>query len=428
MCAEITHVNATTDNKRGLMNDTANKGLPLLFTPMTLGDVTARNRIVASPMCQYQSVDGSPNDWQFAHLARLAIGGCGIVFGEETAVEARGRKTYTCAGIYDERHIAEYQRINDFLRANGAVPAIQLGHSGRKGSVHDAIKDWQPLVAEDAADGFEPWIAVAPSAVPQTPSHPVPRAMDENDIADVIQAFVDSTVRADKAGYEILEIHGAHGYLIHQFLSPATNKRNDGYGGPRENRMRFALEVTRAVRDAWPSEKPLFYRLSAIDGPGDLNSASMWTIDDSIALSRELKDCGVDIVDCSAGGIVGSASKTAVPRLPGFNVPFSQRIRNEAGVPTMAVGLITEAAQAERILQNGQADLIAMARELMWFADWPAHAARELGLADHRYMPEGYAHRLRLRDHQATMAVNQPTPENYAVLSEYAGMQVTPET
>ena len=403
-------------------NAAASGKLPMLFSPIKLRSVTARNRIVASPMCQYRSEDGGPNDWQLAHLGRLAIGGCGIIFGEETAVEARGRKTYTCAGIYDDKHIAEYRRINDFLKANGATPAIQLGHSGRKGSCHDAIKDWAPLNAEDAIDGFEPWTAIGPSAVPQTPAHPLPRAMTEEDIAAVIQAFVDSAIRSEKAGYGIVEIHGAHGYLIHQFLSPLTNKRNDGYGGSRENRMRFALEVTKAVRAVWPDDKPLFYRVSAIDGPG-----GMWMIDDTIALAVALKDCGVDIVDCSAGGIVGSASKAQLPRLPGFNVPFSQRIRKEADIPTMAVGLITEGEQAERILQTGQADLIALARELMWYADWPAHMARQMGVNDHRFMPEGYAHRLQLRDHQATMPINQHTPENYEILSEWAGMTVTPD-
>lgn len=396
--------------------------LPLLFTPIKLRSVTARNRIVASPMCQYRSREGGPDDWQLAHLGRLAIGGCGIIFGEETAVEARGRKTYTCAGIYDDAHIAAYRRINDFLKANDAVPAIQLGHSGRKGSCHDAIKDWAPLAADDAHDGLEPWTAIAPSAVPQTPAHPVPKAMSEADIADVVQAFADATIRADKAGYEILEIHGAHGYLIHQFLSPMTNHRNDGYGGSRENRMRFALEVTEAVRAAWPGDKPLFYRVSSIDGPG-----GMWMIEDSIALAIALKERGVDVVDCSAGGIVGAASAAAVPRLPGFNVPFSQRIKHEAGIATMAVGLITEGAQAERILQGGQADLIAMARELMWYADWPAHMARRMGIDDHRFMPEGYAHRLSLRDRQAEMDINQQTPENYAILSQLAGIDVTAE-
>jgi 2,4-dienoyl-CoA reductase-like NADH-dependent reductase (Old Yellow Enzyme family) len=395
---------------------------PLLFTPITIGSVTARNRIVASPMCQYVSDDGAPGDWQLAHLGRLAIGGCGVVFGEETAVEARGRKTYTCAGIYDDKHIPAYRRLNDFLRAYDAVPAIQLGHAGRKASCHDAVKSWVPLTAEDAADGLPPWQAIGPSAIPQTPEHPIPKAMDETDIGEVVEAFAAAARRAEAAGYDILEIHGAHGYLLHQFLSPLTNKRNDGFGGTRENRMRFPLEVTRAVRAAWPSDKPLFYRISAVDGQG-----GMWNIEDSIAFARALKNEGVDVVDCSSGGIVGSASMSTVPRLPGFQVPFSERIRREADVATMAVGLITEAEQAERVLANGQADLIAIARELIWYADWPAHAARRLGIDDHRFMPERYAHRLRLRDTQARMAINQPTPENYAVLSELAGKTVTPE-
>ncbi len=404
------------------MNDAERAGteLPLLFTPIKLKSVTARNRIVASPMCQYASQDGAPNDWQLAHLGRLAIGGCGIVFGEETGVEARGRKTYTCAGIWDDAHIPAYRRINDFLRAYDAVPAIQLGHAGRKASCHDAIKNWVPLTDADAADGLPPWQAIAPSAIPQTPDHPVPKAMSEEDMADVIAAFAAAARRSLAAGYDILEIHGAHGYLLHQFLSPLTNTRNDAFGGPRENRMRFPLEVARATRAAWPDDKPLFYRISAVDGQG-----GMWNIEDSICFARALKDEGVDMIDCSSGGIVGSASMSTVPRLPAFQVPFSERVRNEAGIGTMAVGLITEAQQAESILRKGQADLIAIARELMWYADWPAHAAKALGLDDHRFMPERYAHRLRLRDAQAAMPINQPTPENYAVLSELAGTRVS---
>ncbi len=404
------------------MNDAERAGtdLPLLFTPIQLKSVTARNRIVASPMCQYASEDGAPNDWQLAHLGRLAIGGCGIVFGEETGVEARGRKTYTCAGIWDDAHIPAYRRINDFLRAYDAVPAIQLGHAGRKASCHDAIKDWVPLTEADAADGLPPWQAIAPSAIPQSPNHPVPKAMSEEDMADVIDAYAAAARRSVAAGYDILEIHGAHGYLLHQFLSPLTNKRNDAFGGSRENRMRFPLEVTRATRAAWPDDKPLFYRISSVDGQG-----GMWNIEDSICFARALKDEGVDIIDCSSGGIVGSASMSTVPRLPAFQVPFSERVKKEAGIGTMAVGLITEAEQAEAILRKGQADLIAIARELMWYADWPAHAAKTLGLEDHRFMPERYAHRLRLRDTQARMPINQPTPENYAVLSELAGTRVS---
>ena len=395
---------------------------PLLFTPITIRDITARNRIVASPMCQYASVDGAPNDWQLAHLGRLAIGGCGIIFGEETAVEARGRKTYTCAGLWKDDQIASYKRLNDFLRAYDATPALQLGHAGRKGSCHDAVRDWAPLTEADAADGMPPWTAIGPSAIPQTPRHPVPRAMTQADIDDVVEAFAASARRGHEAGYDIVEIHGAHGYLIHQFLSPITNQRTDAYGGSRENRMRFALEITAAVRAAWPEEKPLFYRLSAVDGQG-----GEWGIEDSIALAKALKDKGVDIVDCSSGGIVGSASMSTVPRLPGFQVPFSERIKREADVPTMAVGLITEGEQAERILRAGQADLIAIARELMWFADWPAHMAKKMGLHDYDIMPEGYAHRLKLRDTQARMPINQPTAENYAVLSTLAGKTVAPE-
>jgi len=404
------------------MNDAERAGtdLPLLFTPIQLKSVTARNRIVASPMCQYASEDGAPNDWQLAHLGRLAIGGCGIVFGEETGVEARGRKTYTCAGIWDDAHISAYRRINDFLRAYDAVPAIQLGHAGRKASCHDAIKDWVPLTEADAADGLPPWQAIAPSAIPQSPNHPVPKAMSEEDMADVIDAYAAAARRSVAAGYDILEIHGAHGYLLHQFLSPLTNKRNDAFGGSRENRMRFPLEVTRATRAAWPDDKPLFYRISSVDGQG-----GMWNIEDSICFARALKDEGVDIIDCSSGGIVGSASMSTVPRLPAFQVPFSERVKKEAAIGTMAVGLITEAEQAEAILRKGQADLIAIARELMWYADWPAHAAKTLGLEDHRFMPERYAHRLRLRDTQARMPINQPTPENYAVLSELAGTRVS---
>ena len=228
-----------------------------------------------------------------------------------------------------------------------------------------------------------------------------------------------TTERSLQADYDICEIHGAHGYLIHQFLSPISNQRTDHYGGSRENRMRFALDITKAVRAAWPDDKPLFYRLSAVDGVG-----GEWNADDSIALARCLKDLGVDIVDCSSGGISGSASMSLVPRLPGFQVPFSERIKKEADVPTMAVGLITDGDQAEAILRSGQADLIAMARELMWYADWPAHMARKVGDFSYGLMPDHYAHRLKLRDRQAKMDHNQQTAENYAVLSELVGKDV----
>ena len=253
---------------------------PLLFTPITMRGVTARNRVVVSPMCQYHSDDGGPTDWQFIHLGRLATGGAGIVFGEETAVEARGRKTYLCAGIYKDSHVPAFRRINDFIREQGAVPAIQLGHSGRKASCHAATKDWAPLSDKDAADGLPPWQGLAPSALDQLPRRFLPKAMDADDIKAVLNAYRDCCQRSIDAGYDIVEIHGAHGYLIHQFLSPVSNHRDDSYGGDREGRMRFALEVAEIVRDAWPKDKPVFYRVSAVHGEGGL-----WDLEDTVALS-----------------------------------------------------------------------------------------------------------------------------------------------
>ena len=366
----------------------------LLFRPIHLRGVTARNRIVVSPMCQYASEDGAPADWHLAHLARFAIGGAGVVFCEETAVEARGRKTYRCAGLWDDKQIPAYQRLTTMLKNLEAVPAIQLGHSGRKGSCHDAMHDWAPLTERDAADGYPPWTTVAPSALPAGPDHPAPSAMNESDIETVVTAFADAARRAAEAGFDICELHGAHGYLIHQFLSPIANHRDDHYGGSRDNRMRFALDVTRAVRTAWPDDKPLFYRASCIDGPGGL-----WDLDDTVALAHALKDCGVDVVDCSSGGFRGTSAMPVLPRLPGYQVEFAETIRRDADIATMAVGLITDARQAEAVLQKGQADLIAMARELMARADWPAQAAQELGVKDHLDLyPPAFRHRLKQRE------------------------------
>lgn len=387
--------------------------VPHLFTPISLRGITVRNRIVASPMCQYASDDGGPSDWQLVHLGRLAIGGCGIVFGEESAVEARGRKTYACAGIWDDKHIAQYRRITDFLRTTGAVPAIQLGHSGRKASCHGAVRDWAPLTPADAADGLAPWQGVAPSPIARDPGSHVPKEMDQNDIYEVLEAFRAAAVLSDKAGYDICEIHGAHGYLIHQFLSPLSNKRGDAYGGSLKNRMRFSLEIAEIVREAWPDDKPLFFRVSAVDGQG-----GVWSMDDTLKLSLALLDLGVDVIDCSSGGILGETKMPIVPRVPGFHVPFAERVKKETGATTMTVGLITKAPQAEDILKSGQADLIAIARELMWYADWPAHAAKELGVDGcYEFMPDDYAHRLMLRDRQADMPVNHPSEEAYRKLA-----------
>ncbi|MEC8372684.1 MAG: NADH:flavin oxidoreductase/NADH oxidase [Pseudomonadota bacterium] len=376
---------------------------PLLFTPITIRGVTSKNRIVVSPMCQYNSDDGGPGDWQMMHIGRLAVGGAGIIFGEETGVEARGRKTYKCAGIWDDKHIPMYRKLTDFIKEQDAVPAIQLGHAGRKASCHTATEDWRPLEDKDAADGMPPWQGLAPSALDQLPRRVIPKAMDQNDIRTVLDAWREATRRSMDAGYDILEIHGAHGYLIHQFLSPVSNHRNDAYGGDRAGRMRFALEVAEVVRDAWPQDKPLFFRVSAVDGEGGI-----WSLEDTVALSKELKDRDIDLVDCSSGGISGDSEMPMVPRIEQFQAGFADRVRREAGIMTIAVGGITQAQQAEDILQSGRADLVALAREFLWNADWAAHAAKELGAVDpYGQMPHEYAYRLRQREKQKEMPINQ---------------------
>ncbi|MDR0810344.1 MAG: NADH:flavin oxidoreductase/NADH oxidase [Gemmobacter sp.] len=376
----------------------------LLFTPLRIRGVTIRNRIGVSPMCQYLSEDGAPTDWHLVNLGRYAIGGAGIVFGEETAVEPGGRKTYACAGIWDDAHVPLYRRINAFLKTHGAVPAIQLGHSGAKAANHGAQRDWEPITRETALPGMPPWQGIAPSPVPDSPGHSLPREMDRNDIRFVIGAFVEAAKRSLDAGFEIIEIHGAHGYLIHQFLSPLRNLRTDGYGGDREGRMRFALEIAEAVRGAIADDVPLFFRVSAVDGRGGL-----WDIEDSIALSKELRLHGVDVVDCSSGGISGDSPMPILPRVPGYQVEYARRIRQEAGIATAAVGLITEPHHAERILAEGSADIILLARELMYNADWPAHAAKALNVGNwHDLFPPEFAHRLKRRELVSAMAINQP--------------------
>ncbi len=393
------------------------KTQPLLFTPITIRGVTSKNRIVVSPMCQYNSDDGGPGDWQMMHLGRLAVGGAGIIFGEETGVEARGRKTYKCAGIWDDKHIPMYRRITDFIKEQGAVPAIQIGHAGRKASCHTATEDWRPLSDDDAKDGWAPWQGLAPSALDQLPRRFTPKAMDADDIKIVLDAWREATRRSMDAGYDILEIHGAHGYLIHQFLSPVSNRRNDAYGGDRAGRMRFALEVAEVVRDAWPRDKPLFFRVSSVDGEGGI-----WDLDDTVALSKELKGRDIDLVDCSSGGISGDSEMPMIPRIEQFQAGFAERIRREADIMTIAVGGITDANQAEGILQSGRADLVALAREFLWNADWAAHAAKTLGATDpFGQMPHEYAFRLRQREKQKEMPINQGGPVTQAAYAKIFG-------
>jgi 2,4-dienoyl-CoA reductase-like NADH-dependent reductase (Old Yellow Enzyme family) len=369
--------------------------LPLLFTPIQFGEVTLRNRVLVSPMCQYHSDrEGSPWDYHLVHLGQFAMGGAGLVFCEETAVEYRGKKSYHCAGIYDNKHIAEYRRINDFLRANGAVPAIQLGHGGRKGSGRPPWEGYRPLTEADAANGEPPWETVSSSPVPAGAGAPVPHELSISEIRACVNAWRTATLRAADAGYDVVEVHAAHGYLIHQFLSPLVNQRSDAYGGGLDGRMRFCMEVIEAVRGAWPRGKPVFVRFSAVDGSGPA-----WTLEDTIDIARAAKARGVAVVTPSSGGIGGAGSATLVARVPGYHVPFARRVREEVGIPTIAVGFITEARQAEQILQDGSADLIGIAREFLWNPYWTVHAARELNVPNHHdLLPRTYAWWLKRRD------------------------------
>jgi len=367
---------------------------PLLFTPIKLGAIELRNRIVVSPMCQYSSADGGPSDWHLVHLGKFAMGGAAVVFCEETAVEERARKTYGCAGIYADRHVPQYRRINDFVRSQGAVPAIQLGHSGRKAACNPPWENFRPYDAEDAKSGKTPWAGLAPSAIAGRSGGVPPIALTTEGIREVIAAWREAAQRSLDAGYDLLEIHGAHGYLIHQFLSPLANQRADAYGGDLQGRMRFALEVTEAVRAVWPKDRPLFFRVSAVDGAG-----GAWDMDDTVALSRELKLRGVDVIACSSGGISGPLNMAIVPRTPGYQVPYAERVKRETGIMTCAVGLITEPQHAEDILARRQADLIAMARELMYNPNWPVHAAKALGVPDYLdLLPRDYAWWLQRRE------------------------------
>ena len=348
---------------------------PRLFTPIALRGVTLKNRIVISPMCQYSAVDGHANDWHLVHLGRFALGGAAMVFTEATAVEARGRITHGDLGLWADEQIPGLRRVAEFLRANGAVPAIQLAHAGRKASMQRPWHGNGPLDERDRARGDLPWEIVAPSALPLDEGWLMPHELSVAEIAALQDAWRHAARRAGEAGFEVLEMHSAHGYLGHEFLSPLSNRRSDRYGGDLAGRMRFTLELAEAVREGWPQDKPLFVRISSVDG-----LEGGWTIEDSVILARELAARGVDVIDCSSGGLAGSATAARVKRGPGFQVPYAERVRREAGVKTMAVGLILEPQQAEAILEAGQADLIAVGREALYDPSWALHAEAALGL------------------------------------------------
>jgi 2,4-dienoyl-CoA reductase-like NADH-dependent reductase (Old Yellow Enzyme family) len=337
-----------------------------LFSPLALRSVTFRNRVFVSPMCQYSSEGGMPNDWHLVHLGSRAVGGAGMVCVEASGVTPEGRITPWDAGIWSEAHARAWKPIADFIRAQGAVPAIQIAHAGRKASCD---KPWAGGKSLDAAHGG--WQTLGPSAI-AFGHYAAPRAMTREEIRATADDFARAAGHALAAGFDAVEIHGAHGYLLHTFVSPLSNRRDDEYGGSLENRLRFPLEVARAVREAWPADKPVLYRLSATDW-----AEGGWDLAQSIELARGLEAIGIDMVDCSSGGNVHDA-KIALG--PGYQVPFARAIRAEAGIPTLAVGLISGAVQAEEIVALGDADAVCLARALLRDPYWPRHAARELGV------------------------------------------------
>ncbi|KKB09963.1 NADH:flavin oxidoreductase / NADH oxidase [Devosia chinhatensis] len=345
------------------------------MSPVTLRGLTLRNRTVVAPMCQYSAIDGFVNDWHMVHLGRFGIGGFGLVILEATGVLPEARISFADLGLWKDEHIAPLARIVDFLHSQGAAAGIQLAHAGRKASTPVSWLTADDLATEEQQQklGYEHWQPVAPSAVSHDPAnadYQVPTALDKDGIRRVIDGFVAAAQRAEKAGFDTVEIHAAHGYLLNQFLSPLANQRTDEYGGSRENRMRLVLEIAEAVRAVWPADKPLLARLSVSD-----NAEGGWTVEDSVVLARELKARGVDAIDCSSGGLAQGRIKSA----PNYQVPFAHAVRAGADIPTMAVGVLGDIHGAEAILENGEADFIALARGALADPNWPLHANTALG-------------------------------------------------
>lgn len=350
-------------------NKQAELNVPFLFTPLTIRGITFPNRIVVSPMCEYSSEDGFSNDWHLVHLGSRAVGGAGLVIAEATAVSPEGRITYADLGIWKDAHIENLKRITAFIKEQGSVPGIQLAHAGRKASCE------VPWLGGRALESTHEngWVPVAPSAVPFHANDPIPHELTVTEIHEIQHKFVAAAERALAAGFEVVEIHGAHGYLIHEFLSPISNLRTDEYGGSFENRIRFVLEVVQGVRRVWPGHLPLFLRISATDW-----IEGGWDVDQSVKLAARVKELGVDLIDCSSGALAPHAKMQIGPA---YQVPFAARIRKEAGVLTGAVGLITGAQQAEGILLDESADLILLAREMLRDPYFPMHASQLLGVA-----------------------------------------------
>lgn len=350
-----------------------------LFSPLHLREVTLPNRIGISPMCMYASQDGQVSDFHVAHLGRFALGGAGLVIAEATAVHPHGRISPFDTGLWSDEQVPGWRRVTALVAASGSVPGVQLGHAGRRAAVREPWRAGAPLDETDAAAGFAPWPLVAPSALPAGPGHAMPAELTAQQIAHSVQDWHDAAVRAVSAGFRFIELHGAHGYLLHSFLSPVSNRRTDRYGGSAENRLRYPLEVVAAVRDAIGDGIPLSFRVSAVDGAEGGSG-----IEETVHIARRLAAAGVDLIDTSSGGITTDRSTdTRIRRGFAFHADFSRRIRDEAGVPTATVGLVVDAEQAERLLDHGDADMVLLGRQALDDPNWPHHARIALGDDSH---------------------------------------------
>jgi 2,4-dienoyl-CoA reductase-like NADH-dependent reductase (Old Yellow Enzyme family) len=338
-----------------------------LFSPIKFREIELKNRIVVSPMCQYSAEGGMPNQWHLINYGSRAVGGAALVMVEATAICPEGRITPGCTGLWSEQHSEAFRPITDFIRQQGSVPGIQIAHAGRKASC-DAPWNGSRYLPIGAGG----WQTIAPSAIPLTPAHGVPRALTHDEIDHVVELFADAARRALVAGFEVAEVHCAHGYLLNEFLSPLSNMREDEYGGSMENRCRLPLRIAKTVRDLWPQQWPVFVRISATDWV-----EGGWDLNQSIQFAKWLKEIGIDLIDCSTGGLILDAK---IPAAPGYQTPFAAGVRKEAAIATGAVGMITSPEQAEQILVDEQADLIFLARELLRDPYWPLRAARELGV------------------------------------------------
>lgn len=363
-----------------------------LFSSFKIKAKSFRNRIVLSPMCQYKAKDGVISDWHFQHYSRFAFSGLGAAFVEATGVSPEGRIGHGCTGIWSDSHVEGLSKVAKIFNEYNCLSGIQLAHAGRKASY---LRPWDGASPITENDKVEPaWQTIGPSAIPINNSSPVPKEMTVEDINKVREDFKKAAQRADKAGFDIIEIHGAHGYLLHSFFSPLSNQRNDQYGGNFENRIRFAMEIIADIKSVWPDNKPLFYRLSSIDAPGQGAN-----LEDNIMLAKSLKSVGVDVIDCSSGGITGSPVLTKSKIVPGFQVPYSEKIKKDAEISSMAVGAIISADQANEIISNKRADLVAMGRELLADTQWVYKAATYFNLENAKdYLPDSYSFYLSRRD------------------------------